>query len=509
MPRAVPIFLGLVFAAPRAARSQLNAVTYMRNYFSNSFDQGDRVIFTTRGAGEDNGSDKIRAVCMTKGHSDFVLEPVTFVDIHSSLIRISSRAACAWAGDEGMLGNVAWAGEASFATLNDANSSNASACSLPAPSCCATAHGAQGASLSNGMPFCTDPTPMARTDSWYGEYSADIIGQFTFKVPSVNGEELSEITASGITASWTIEEAKGVNASVVTPPSFTPQDAANNPHGVNYGAAYASNGHSPWAMYDGGVMVTATIGASFTYRMFLFKDDATLEAARQVEDNLGLTYAHPFPGSNGCNAEVVYEFKPAPGGGLTVGASLEQLMMSVARTTKWYATELEVVVTASRAAFKGAARYPLPDGTCAVQDIEIIRFSRSFICKSTGARVDASAISGPEGHSIGTPANPSTYNATFPDKMSATESDPDFQQPHIGFHLSLTAEQAPESCVTMYWDPYLQSPLSQSTSADAYDAVVGTTSGSSGSSGTASASARLWSALAVWLVVAGVAVGLR
>lgn len=302
---------------------------------------------------------------------------------------------------------------------------------------------------------------MARTDSWYGEYDADIYSQFTFALGNVNGQEVSEIAAGGVSASWTIKAAKGIGASVVEPPGFTSSDAGN-PYGLVYNAGFASNGVAPWAMYDGGIMITAAIGSDLTYRLFMFKNDELLTAAKQVPENAGLPYAHPsFPGANGCNAEVVYEFKPKANGGLEVAPVINQILMSVIKTAKWYATELEVVILVSRAELIRRPR-ALPavgtaDGCEDNVDEEIVRFSRSFICKATGERVTAT-VNGPSGL-LGTATEPTKYEDAYASKMSATESDADFVQPSIDFSLSLSEGQAPTSCEAMYWDPYLQTPL--------------------------------------------------
>ena len=431
-------------------------VAYARAVWSTNFSLNDRVILTTRGVGEDNGADKIRAICMAKGGDDAIMEPVTFADIHSSLVRISSRAACAFAGTDGFFGKASWS--ASGRRTEEAGSGEASgSCGIPPPTCCAVKDGSPP-NRADGLPICTNPTPMARTDSWYGEYDADIYSQFTFALGNVNGQEVSEIAAGGVSASWTIEAAKGIGASVVEPPGFASGDAGN-PYGLVYNAEFASNGAAPWAMYDGGIMITAAIGSDLTYRLFMFKNDELLTAAKQVPENAGLPYAHPFPGANGCNAEVVYEFKPKANGGLEVAPVINQLLMSVVKTAKWYATELEVVILVSRAELKKAARYPVPtaDGCDDNVDEEIVRFSRSFICKATGERVTAT-VNGPSGL-LGTATEPTKYEDAYASKMSATESDADFGQPSIDFSLSLSEGQAPTSCEAMYWDPYLQTPL--------------------------------------------------
>ena len=306
-------------ASTAAEESNSINVNYMRKYWSGdtNFAKDDRAILTTRGVGEDMGSDKIRIVCMAKGSGDTVQEPVTFADVHSSLVRISTRAACVFSGSDGILGRPSWSTTPGLVGLNAtdgknsttrrllvANSAKSTKCGTPEPKCCAVAeHVSKGAKRADGLPVCTNPTTLPKTDSWYGEYHADIYSQFTFKVSMVNSVELSEIHKDGIKATWTIEPAHGVDAKVVTPPGFSTSDAGN-PHGVRYGAKFASNGHSPWALYDGGVMVTANIGSDLTYRLFMFKNDAALATGKKDPENAGLPYAHPFPGANGCNAEV-------------------------------------------------------------------------------------------------------------------------------------------------------------------------------------------------------------
>ena len=470
-------------------------VKYMRKHWSDvkNFAVNDRVLLTTRGVGEDMGSDKIRVVCLAKGAKDTVQEPATFVDIHSSLIRISTRASCVFSGSDGFIGRPSWstnkppAGtQASPTTDKNATKDggynktlqtqqtgrrkllSTGTCGTPPPTCCAVSAERSKDARADGLPRCKNPSPLPRTDGWYGEYHADIYTQFAFKVAMVNGKGLSEITKAGIKANWNIEPAHGINAKVVTPPNFTSSDSGGNPYGIIYDAKFASNGHSPWAMYDGGVMVTAKIGPELTYRMFMFKNDALIADAKKDPKNAGLPYAHPFPSANGCNAEVVYEFKPKAGGGLEVNLGLEQLMMRVMKTVSWLGTDKEVVITAARAAIKKAARYPVPlDQECDAEGVteELVRFSRSFICASTGQRVVASVF-GPKDSALKFhPEKPVKFEDMFPNLMSKTDA-PGFDFGGLDFRLGLNESQAPASCGTMYWDPYLQSPLAGPTATE-------------------------------------------
>lgn len=404
----------------------------------------------------------MRALCLAKGVSNTVQEPVTFIDIHSSLIRISSRAACAFSGTDGFFGS---SGYSSRRRANEAGSGEEPSCGLPTPDCCAAKSETIiiGQPRADGQPFCTGATALSRDDSWYGEFSEDIYASFVFKVSRMNDVELSEICRSDPTpCTWTVEPAHGIGASVVVPDGYeyTGHQAEANPFGVNYEAHYAGNGGSPWALYDGGLMMTANIGPDLTYRMFMFNDDAKLEAAKLDSNNAGLPYAHPFPGANGCNAEVVYELKPRTGGGLSAHASIEQLFLSVFKTVKWYGTDDEVVVLASRSAYKASARHSVPaQAGCDDGDVEILRFSRSFICKATGETVTAS-IDGPEGATLGTASSPQTFASVYPQLMDLPNDGANGDaQYSIGFSLSLSAADAPESCESMYWDPYLQTPL--------------------------------------------------
>ena len=72
---------------------------------------------------------------------------------------------------------------------------------------------------------------------------------------------------------------------------------------------------------------------------------------------------------------------------------------------------------ASRAAVRAVSRPPLAEPTCGEDGVfdELLRFSRSFICRESGARVDAT-VTGPNG-ALGTASRPSLFSEVFPEYM--------------------------------------------------------------------------------------------
>ena len=50
-----------------AAAGNQAAITHVREYWEANFQPNDRALMVARGVGEDNGADKIKAMCFTKG----------------------------------------------------------------------------------------------------------------------------------------------------------------------------------------------------------------------------------------------------------------------------------------------------------------------------------------------------------------------------------------------------------------------------------------------------------
>jgi hypothetical protein len=94
------------------------------------------------------------------------------------------------------------------------------------------------------------------------------------------------------------------------------------------------------------------------------------------------------------------------------------------------------------------------DSSCEGTNREIVRFSRTFICKSTGERLTPSLqFERAGGSSMGEAEisidcdNPTPYQTDPPSTVVMHQA--------AGFRLELTPAQAPESCGSIYWDPLL------------------------------------------------------
>jgi hypothetical protein len=219
-------------------------------------------------------------------------------------------------------------------------------------------------------------------------------------------------------------------------------------------------------IYDGGLMVTNTRGDYLKYRAYYFKNKAEQAAAKLDNRNAGLPYAKIFGDANGCSAEVVYEFTPASGGGLAVGVC--------ATTVEWtyegeqrlrdasalYDAGDEIVVQVKTEALRQSQNLA-SDTACDTGYTDFFRFSKNFICKSTGVSVAASSISWANvldqwSTTISTdPSNPSLFQ-TEPYSPNDGWASGGGHSKSLCMLVTLDAAAAPESCGTMYWDPLVQ-----------------------------------------------------
>ena len=103
---------------------------------------------------------------------------------------------------------------------------------------------------------------------------------------------------------------------------------------------------------------------------------------------------------------------------------------------------------------------------CEAEDsgyLELFRFEGSLVCKSTGARVNASVIMRNAADAEIPVSNLST-NASFPTPFQTTPKTvkgtmiDGVMVPHYGmeFVLRATADAAPETCESLYWDPLIR-----------------------------------------------------
>ena len=89
-------------------------------------------------------------------------------------------------------------------------------------------------------------------------------------------------------------------------------------------------------------------------------------------------------------------------------------------------------------------------------DVEIIRFSKSFMCKATGALVEAdTTFHRADASAVGVTTTPVSFQTDPPTAITYNADGTTVHYPF--FTLTLTASQAPESCETLYWDPILAS----------------------------------------------------
>ena len=213
--------------------------------------------------------------------------------------------------------------------------------------------------------------------------------------------------------------------------------------------------------YTGGVMGTVQRD-SFTMRSFHFSNDTTKAAAKAAATdsiNPGLQYAKTYTGRNGCDVEVVLEFKPQAGGGLEIEVDLglesmaKETEAALRASVKTYATEDEVIVLAGLKEIREGQfveALPCEEGV----DVEIIRFSKKFVCKATGAMAEAGiAFRRADDQHYDVTTSLLRYQTEPP---TATTYDSDGITTRMpGFRLTLSTVDAPESCETLYWDPIL------------------------------------------------------
>ena len=231
-------------------------------------------------------------------------------------------------------------------------------------------------------------------------------------------------------------------------------------------------------LYDGGLMIENKRGDSFTMRTFMFKNAKARDDAMKDARNLGLPYAKVFPGANGCDAEIVYAFKPKPTGGLEVTASFpfmawtKESQQDLKDSASVYQTADEIVVSVSTKALRRAHNLAY-DASCEMERTELLRFAKTFVCKTTGASVDASAVEANVWRSsamatlfsISSDAAAPTYFR--PQPRAIINTNPTIDEHSMAVKLVVSAADAPASCEAMYWDPLVLPVPGDGNSAEA------------------------------------------
>ena len=89
-------------------------------------------------------------------------------------------------------------------------------------------------------------------------------------------------------------------------------------------------------LYNSSVVFSTNTLSNMKYKMYVFSNEGERQAALQDTRNPGLQYATEMKGENGCDVELLYEFKPATGGGLSINPSLSGFVHTLLDTSSAY-----------------------------------------------------------------------------------------------------------------------------------------------------------------------------
>ena len=415
--------------------------------WTNDFGPNERMFFATTNMCADTAKcedpniakigSKVQARCLAKGPegkgSSEILDPYLRHDSVQFVYEFYSASTCS-AGPEifGLpaIENVAPSSSANAKSSGDTcqrRESGAPACSYP----CQDGLTGKCAGLTAHP---ERPEHSSNQNHWLGP---------VLKINSVNGESLDSA------------EDKELETSLI--------------HGIGGKACIVKKGNeidqTDYIVYDGGLLITRARGTFAKSRTFMFKNEEVKVKAKLDPKNAGLKYAKSFVGASGCDAEIIMEFTPAPGGGieLSFGATLtafniedETLLLDEQYV---HVDGNEVVVSLKKSAMVSAQHVE----PCEAEDsgyLELFRFENSFICKNTGDRINASVVMRnagdkeiPYSNFSTDPSSPTPYQ-TNPKTARGTMID-GVMVPYYVMELILraTADEAPESCGTLYWDP--------------------------------------------------------
>ena len=242
--------------------------------------------------------------------------------------------------------------------------------------------------------------------------------------------------------------------------------------------------------YSSGVMFSqAPLPYDMKYRIYMFSSETERLAALDDTRNTGLKYAKKMKGENGCDVEIVYEFFPKPGGGISV--SLSQVMgctipedenkeeckrksRAIADSTSAYISNDVVVVQVKQSTLRESQYLPVRPNCDKGTNSTTIKMSTQFICAATGERINITSVKMSQAGSPDNqlfdaggkrvveisrdqsnpttfqfdPANPS--DCWYKNSCGGWSFGP-------GFSFEMDAASAPESCGSFYWDPLILS----------------------------------------------------
>ena len=238
---------------------------------------------------------------------------------------------------------------------------------------------------------------------------------------------------------------------------------------------------------SGVVFSQAPLPYDMKYRVYMFSSETERLAALDDTRNAGLQYAREMKGENGCDAEIVYEFFPKPGGGLMVelsqtmgcttkeGDECKSKSVAIADSTSAYiSNDTNVVVVQVEQSTLRESQYLPVRSSCDQGTTTTIKMSSQFICAATGERINISSIKMSQ---AGIPENPlfdeggkrEVEISRDPSKPTTFQVDPAnpsdcWYKDSCGgwsfapdFVFRADAASAPESCGSFYWDPLIYS----------------------------------------------------
>ena len=369
--------------------------------------------------------------CLPKGNAGGILNPFIETKLHRSMFWQFGKLACQ--GETEILRTTrrrleSSSGESGSGGADEFVTANATFCA--------------SYNEKYGVDVCKYPGPPAglelipdrgtEQNSWYGPL---------LQVPNVNGEDLNN---------FDLDSTEEIRHTTIA--------------GVEGGSACTrTESEGTMTFYDGGVMGEVRRSANLVYRSFQFKKPADRAAAIAVSTdtvNPGLKYAHSFAGLNGCSIEIVLEVSIKPGGGAELTGSFPLESMALDRE-KAVRGSVSVCKTAEEIiAFAGVkelreSQNVEHDVTCESGNREILRFSRTFVCKATGEIVEASF----EFETAAGPVREISSDCSIPTAYKASQgAEGMVLHQSASFKMILDSSQAPESCGAMYWDPLI-SPL--------------------------------------------------
>jgi len=450
----MPILFSLLLAFAVTSARSAECATTVKDIWDNSVNVGERLFLVDEAYAPEPGWD-MRIMCHAKGANGKVMDPFMDTKLHgtsatSAMFWLFARMSCA--SDLPGLGV-----EADY-TDPAARSCEGNATAEAGSGDSAAGVGERRMTETCMYPINEDNQPSSYTglqarhwphqSGWYGPL-------MSIWMDPTDGEPTQEIEQ---THALVATEADGTSAGSAC---FLTSGGSDAGDGYASEEERVKEARRTW--YTGGVMGTVKREA-FTMRSFHFASESMKTAAMAVASdtvNPGLQYAKSYAGRNGCDVEIVLEFQPQSGGGLEMQAKLQ--LESLAKETeaalrysvRAYATDTEIVVTAGLKEMR-EAQFLEPLSCEEGAQAELIRFSKSFVCKATKASVEAQiTFHRADGSMVAVPTTPVAFQTSPPTAIEYESDETTRRYPF--FNLKLEPSQAPESCETLYWDPLLAS----------------------------------------------------